>query len=645
VNEIRISPRASVTERFAADELASYLNQITARKWPVRVESLKSPPTPTAAFYVCNFKNLIFPAPAVSIVMPAGPEAFTIIPTESGTALIGNSDAAVLTAVYRYLDAQGCRFLSPEFDFYHGSAEIIPKHALIPLKKSITGQPRLKFRKLYVEEGHSHTTDNLKQLIEWMPKAGYNTLVVPTNYQGHGKVKWDNWREALTPQLQKRGITIEVGGHGYQNFIASNMEGGKLFDEHPDWFAADENGKRQKTQNWVFCTSNAQARQYLIDNFITYIEAHPEIQIYDFWPPDGARWCECDNCKKLGTPSDRQAILLKQVEQAVHAKIRRPPPQPSPGVPGEGETRSVSGEGEKSGLPGEGEKDPVPREGELRLEMIAYSSYLQPPEHEKIDKSVLVDFCPISQHFDAQIGDPSCDKNKLYADALLAWRKSFAGDISIYSYYRKYAWDSLPLVMPHYLQKDLQWYAKVPVQGVSIYSEPADWGTYELNHYVLAALAWDPDCDVDALIKKFCDARYGDRSDLAQQALAVLGKNVRTYCAVPNVPMKSAEAIESARAQVQEQANAIAAALTKSSAKGLPLRGGLTRLQLMCQYASRDLEIQHLRATHTPKSQIIAKITDLQKWLASHAADGDFLVKDQRLSLSSLLRRYKMPAP
>ena len=45
------------------------------------------------------------------------------------------------------------------------------------------------------------------------------TLVIPTDYQGHGRVKWDNWRDALTPELQKRGILIEVGGHGYQNFL------------------------------------------------------------------------------------------------------------------------------------------------------------------------------------------------------------------------------------------------------------------------------------------------------------------------------------------------------------------------------------------------------------------------------------------
>jgi hypothetical protein len=434
-----------------------------------------------------------------------------------------------------------------------------------------------------------------------MPKVGYNTLVVPTNYQGHGRVKWDNWRKELTPELQKRGITIEVGGHGYQNFISADMEDGKLFERHPDWFAADKDGKRQERPNWVFCTSNAQARDYLIRNFLAYVKDRPEIQVYDFWPPDGARWCECDACRKLGTPSDRQAILLQQVKQAA-AKVRP----------------------------------------DLRLEMIAYSSYLQPPEHQRVDKSVLVDFCPISQQFDVQINDPSSPRNAEYAAALAAWRKSFDGDISIYSYYRKYAWDSLPLVMPHYLQGDLRWYASVPVQGVSTYSEPGDWGTYELNHYALAALAWDPDVDVDAVIHKFCAARYGDQADLARQALATLEKDVRTYCAVPHVPMKPADAIEAARARVQEQADAVAGAEARAADENV--KRALGRLALICTYAARDLEIQHLRASGAATDQVVAKITALQQWLARHAGDGVFLVKNQRLSLPSILRRYGMSA-
>jgi hypothetical protein len=359
----------------------------------------------------------------------------------------------------------------------------------------------------------------------------------------------------------------------------------------------DKTGRRQRTQSRVFCTSNAKAVDYLIDHFIAYVKDRPEIQIYDFWPPDGAKWCECDACQKLGSPSDRQAILVEEIQERV--------------------------------------KEVHP---DLRLEFIGYAAALNPPEHETVDKNVLVDFCPINQQFDHQIDDTSAEKNKNYADALQAWRKAFDGDISIYSYYRKYAWDSLPVVIPHYMQNDLKWYAKVPVQGVSTYAEPGDWFTYELNHYVLAALAWDPHCDVDAVIKKFCEARYGSEADLAKNVLAALEKIVRVDCSIPNTSLKSDHEIASARSVMNDLIEVLGAAQARVGDKAI--KRNLHRLSLMCAYAARDLEIQELRASNASPDQVKQKAAELHDWLSQHADEGVFLIKDQRLSTTRMNKRY-----
>ena len=578
---------AQADEMFAARELDRYLTQMYADGGP-DVEFVIDPP-----------------------VVTDGGEAFTIKPLAGGGGgfeITGSNRNMALHGGYHLLDLLGCRFLAPQFAHYEGAAEIVPKKKTLDatLRLPITRKPKLKFRKLYVEEGHSHDIDNLKQLVEWMPKVGYNTLVVPTDYGGSGRVKWDNFRQELTPQLQKRGITIEVGGHGYQNFLGADMEGGKLFEQHPEWFAKNAKGEPQKAKAWVFCTSNDAAVAKLIENFLAYIKDRPEIQIFDFWPPDGARWCECDNCKKLGEPPDRQAILLKQVQDAVR-----------------------------------------PVRPDLRLEIIAYSSYLEPPKNVAVDKNVLVDFCPIAQHFDAQINDPT-NKNKTYADALVAWRKSFAGDISIYSYYRKYAWDSLPVIIPRYMQKDLQWYATLPprgTQGVSVYSEPGDWFTYELNHWVLPALAWDPDADVEKLVAKFCEARYGEEfSSTAKATLDALEEIVRNYCSVPHVPLKEADAIAKAQSQASELVKNVSAAEARATDENV--KRSLQRLHLMCTYAERDLEIQHLRATTppAPREAIVEKAKALHAWVKSHADDGVFLVKDNRLNQNRMLTRYGVGA-
>ncbi len=560
---------AGAPETLAAEELHHYLGQMTSQQ----------------------------PAAEVRIDPALGDgEAFAIDATGDQVKISGSNGYMTLFAAYQYLDGQGCRFLSPALDFYQGAAEIIPgKRSLTAVK--VSGKPAMKLRKLYVEEGHSHTPENLAQLVEWMPKVGYNTLVVPANYQGAGKVMWDHFRERVTPECQKRGITIEVGGHGYQNFLNSEMEGGKLFEMHPEWFGMDADGKRRPEHQHVFCSSNPAAVDYLIKNFVAYVKDRPEIQIYDFWPPDGARWCECEECKKLGAPADREAILVKQVQDRV--KAIRP---------------------------------------DLRLEFIAYQLAITPPEHAAVDHDTLIDFCPISQQFDRQINDPVSAKNKEYADALLAWRKAFDGDISIYSYYRKYAWDSLPVIIPHYMQKDLQWFAGVPVQGVSTYSEPGDWYTYELNHYALAALAWDPNVNVDELVKKFCDARYGSESALAMETFALLEKVVRNDCSLPNLSLKTANEIADAQFEMQKEFQRLMKAKMRTTDKSISR--SLGRLVLMCGYAANDLEIQQLRASGASKDQIGAKVDELHQFLQSHADEGVFLIKDQRGSTSRMSKRY-----
>ena len=52
--------------------------------------------------------------------------------------------------------------------------------------------------------------------------------------------------------------------------------------------------------------------------------------------------------------------------------------------------------------------------------------------------------------------------NKQYFDALRDWRERFDGPISIYSYYRRYAWDSLPVVLPWHMKREMDWYGTHP---------------------------------------------------------------------------------------------------------------------------------------------------------------------------------------
>ena len=590
-----VPEKPTPAESLAAGELAKYFKQISGAQLKIE-QGGKGPAHSILIAEWAHAQNVSF---FNNLGEPPVGETFVIHRDGDRLEIVGGRGRSLLFATYQFLDGLGCRFLAPAFEHYKRSNEVIPAGPTLVVTDAMLkhSAPKLKFRKLYVEEGHSHNAENLKQLVEWMSKVGYNTLVIPTNYQGGDRVKWDNWRNDVTPELQKRDITIEVGGHGYQNFFNAEMEDGQLFTKHPNWFGANAQGERVRAHGMVFCTSNSEAVYYLTKNVIAYLKDRPEIQIFDFWPPDGAKWCQCEKCQALGAPPDRQVLLVNHVKQKV-LEVRP----------------------------------------DVRLEIIAYAAAVNPPEHQKLDKDVLVDFCPIGQQFDHQINDPAAEKNASYAIGLTAWRKAFDGDMSIYSYYRKYAWDSLPVIIPHYMQKDLQWYAKLPVQGVSCYSEPGDWYTYELNHYTLAALAWDPDVDVNAVVKKFCQARYGDQAAAAQAALMTLEDVTRNTCSVPSTSLKDADHIEADRERVATFVEGLEGAA--KSTQDPTIKRNLEKLSLTCQYAIKDLEIQKLRVTQAGNDEIKEKGQELHDFVHAHADDGVFMVKDQRLAIGRLLNRY-----
>jgi hypothetical protein len=282
---------------------------------------------------------------------------------------------------------------------------------------------------------------------------------------------------------------------------------------------------------------------------------------------------------------------------------------------------------------------------DLKLEAIAYSRLIEPPAAQKIDENVLIDFCPIGQNFEFTLDDPAGHgtradgatpiANKQYFDALQAWRKRFDGPISLYTYYRRYAWDSLPVTLPWHMKREMTWFASIPTQGISSYSEPGDWFAYELNHYVLPALAWDLQQDVDALVKKFAEARYGPAAPVALSTYQTLADVVRKYCSVPFVSLKAEAEIDAAAKRVDDVAKQIDVA-ARNASNGR----SLDRLAMVIEYVQRDLAIQKMRAANAPPAQVREQIAADHKWLSDHAGDGIVLLKGNRLTLDRAYARY-----
>jgi len=588
---------ASQPQQLAADELKRYLEKITDANFVQTVYPANH------SIIVCSTQSLKRLNPQLN-VPELYDEGFCILVHSDSIYLIGAADRAVLYAVYDFLNRLGCRWLAPDFEFYGGNNEYVPKQTQLTYihQSDIVEKPQLRYRKLCVEEGLSHNAQNLRQLVEWMPKLRFNTLAFPINYQAEGRVRWDNWREELTPELQKRDIIIEVGGHGYQNFIRADMGNGRLFDKHPEWFRKDKQGNRRRKKNWVFCTSNPQAVEYLQNNVLDYLKKRPEIGIFDFWPPDGGKWCCCTACRILGNVSDRHAMLVSQMAGFLNKHLPH-----------------------------------------VRTECVAYSYYFKPPQRTQLDESVLLDFCPISQNFQCQIYEDCSKENSFYTENLKKWLKVFKGSVNIYSYYRKYAWRSLPNIIPRYMQKDLQYYRRIGTKGVSIYAEPGDWFTFELNYYALGHLAWNTDVNVEQLIEDFCRVRYGPAAKTAKRVYTTLENVVRHACSIPYTKpatvaqyKKFTKAIESCISQVREA--------TCRYSDNRILHKNLCRLNLMLGYAAKDIAIQQHRAAKGPKAERQKMVDELIAFVYANARDGVF-IPHGRFDTTRLYTRYGILSP
>ncbi|QDU22041.1 DUF4838 domain-containing protein [Urbifossiella limnaea] len=176
-------------------------------------------------------------------------EGVRIVVEANRVLIAGQSDAATLKAVCRFLEHLGCRYF---MDTPLG--EVFPHTPdLTVAAVTITEKPGLLYRN---------------------PKG-------PTWPGG----SWKSWNGA--------GGEDFAHAHSWGRYIPKG-----LFAEHPEYFAMGADGKR-KDGDWL-CTSNPGVRGVFAKNVVAAIKAgarNPSIS-----PPDGRGYCQCPACKAQDDP-------------------------------------------------------------------------------------------------------------------------------------------------------------------------------------------------------------------------------------------------------------------------------------------------------------------------------------------------------
>lgn len=414
--------------------------------------------------------------------LTAHQDGFVKIIQPGEVVLAGNSRRATLYAVYDFLEDLGCRWYAPNFEFY---GDVGGEH--IPRKDTITcpqgtwvKEPLFSLRSKRVEEGWSVSSKRLGALIDWMAKTRLNIFNMTIDYGGRGRVPYEEYRESIVPQIEKRGLLLHVGGHNYSLFLPDSY-----FEEHPDWFGMNRNGERvpMVAGRVNFNTANPEAVRTFIDNCKQWLRQHPEIDLFSLVPEDSPVWDTSPESRQLGSIPERHAIFANQVLGAL-----------------------------KSEFPG------------LKVMLPAYQALVRPPEGLYFEENALIGFAMIRRDNARFSFDLSSQKNLYYMNYLWQWLDfpGLNGRITLGGYYRRYAWRSLPVLNYSVLASDLKYAAMNGVAGLGEYGEPGDWFTFELLHYLLARLSWDCYESVGEILRDYCFYRFGTATKEMQQLFFLL---------------------------------------------------------------------------------------------------------------------------
>jgi len=286
---------------------------------------------------------------------------------------------------------------------------------------------------------------------------------------------------------------------------------GKLtyFEAHPEWYGLHDGKRSDKVTGTVgddYCISNADATSELIKNLIQdLIDGQWRYaDIVNFWMHDSDSWCECENCKKLGTETDRLLVLMDKVLKGIT----------------------------KARMEGRLQRN-------VELSSLAYGATISPPRRELPSdfdyENFSMTFFPSIRCYAHSLADERCTEvNCRICRDYRGWTSGFyKGAMVIGEYYNISVHKSLPAVFSGVMAADIPWYYRNGARHFHYMHTPTSlWGTWTLNQYLMSRLLWNHLTDADAVLDEYFRRYYPTTSQTARdyyRYLELAFKNIKAW--------------------------------------------------------------------------------------------------------------------
>jgi hypothetical protein len=469
---IVIAADACPPVKFAAEELQKYLAMISGARLPLSN-------LPTADLAICVGEGGI-PAGEVGKLRcdlkDRGEDGYVMCRLGKRLALTGNSPRATLYAVYHFLEKYlGCGWGVPGDD-------TVPRQTTIRIPEfhDAVGPPAFSMRQiiLFPYGGTWMKTNNLPQ-VDWMAKNRFNWAHPAPN--GPGLWEQNSSRTVLVPEVAKRGLLLEVGGHAFSTWLPPS----RYAKDHPDYFAVKEDGTRATAE--FVCLSHPDVAKVMADNIVKWLDENPEVAAVDLWHNDLSDFCHCVDCTPKETRGDKALAQAAYTRTYVHfvnqvaARVAQ-------------------------------------RHPKVLVNLLAYDQTVAcPAGTASLEDNVLVGLClfprPTQRTMRPLETSPQPLDSRLRQQIPL-WQ-NLSRHFYIYEYYtfsvREKIWPRAEVwSMVSMICDDIRFFRRSGVDGISSDQWSGDWAP--LNMYAFSKLIWEPQRNPKDIVDEFCCLYYGDAS-------------------------------------------------------------------------------------------------------------------------------------
>ena len=444
--------------KFAAEEFQKYVAQISGARLP-----LATNPTGDLTIYVGEASIPTGERDQLRAdLKDRGEDGYVMRSLGKRLVLTGNSPRATLYAVYHFLEKYlGCGWCVPGDD-------TVPRQVTIGLSQfhDAVGPPAFSMRQiiLYPYANNQYTAgfvagktvENNLARVDWMAKNRFNWVHPAPN--GPGGWEAMSSREKFVPEVKKRGLYLEVGGHTFRTWLPGSAE--------------------------AICLSRPDALQKMAKNIIKWLDENPEVDVVDLWhnDTDADAYCRCPKCTPNSAGASERDVRLAYTKTYIRF------------------TNQVAAQVSQ-------------RHPKVLVNLLAYGQTTNcPTDGASLSDNVLVGLCLFPRWTQRTMRPVETSPQELDANLsrqIPAWRK-LSKHFYIYEYYSfgdagKF-WSMVSM-----LCQDIRFFQRQGVDGISSDQYGSErW--YPLNLYAFGRLMLNPALTPEEIIVDFCHRYYGKAS-------------------------------------------------------------------------------------------------------------------------------------